>query len=210
MINLYYILLSLVIGYWLGRYNYHVTSFQNQGEELVSSAIQANFKAPNFHLLNHITLSLKDRTTQIDHILVSRFGVFVIETKNYKGWIFANPRLATWTQVFFRKKFKFQNPIFQNILHVRAVEELLEFLPPKTIKSVVIFTGRAKFKTDMPSGVYTLDGFIEYLHDTAEEVMTLNRVQFCVGRLETARLAITGKTDLEHLKNLKRRHRTKD
>lgn len=95
-------------------------------------------------------------------------------------------------------------------MHVRAVEELLEFLPPKTIKSVVIFTGRAKFKTDMPSGVYTLDGFIEYLHDTEEEVMTLNRVQFCVGRLETARLAITGKTDLEHLKNLKRRHRTKD
>ena len=199
-----------MIGYWLGRYSYHVTSFQNQGEELVSSAIKANFKAPNFHLLNHITLSLKNRTTQIDHILVSRFGVFVIETKNYKGWIFANPRLATWTQVFFRKKFKFQNPIFQNILHVRAVEELLEFLPPKTIKSVVIFTGRAKFKTDMPSGVYTLDGFIEYLHDTEEEVMTLNRVQFCVGRLETARLAITGKTDLEHLKNLKRRHRTKD
>ena len=82
--------------------------------------IQANFSGPDFHLLNHITLKIKDGTTQIDHILVSRFGVFVIETKDYKGWIFANAMHATWTQVLYRVRFKFQNPILQNMRHVRA------------------------------------------------------------------------------------------
>jgi Nuclease-related domain len=197
-INPFYLLGALVIGYLLGRSR--VSPFQNHGEALVCRELQANFSGPDFHLLNHITLKLKDGTTQVDHILVSRFGVFVIETKDYKGWIFASAKHATWTQVLYRVKFKFQNPIFQNMRHVRAVEELLDFLPPEAIKSAVVF------KTDMPSGVYTLSGLIDHLKSATEEVMSLNRVQFCVGRLETARLAITGQTDLEHVKSLQRKH----
>lgn len=210
MTNPYYILFALVIGYALGRYRYRNPSFQNRGEALVTRELQASFKTPDFHLLNHITLKLKDGTTQIDHVLVSRFGVFVIETKDYNGWIFANPKQATWTQVLYRWKFKFQNPILQNFRHVKSVEAILDFLPTNAIKSAVIFVGDAKFQTDIPSGVYTLSGFVNYLQNSTEEVMTLNRVQFCVGRLETARLAITGKTDLEHIKNLERRHGIKD
>ena len=210
MTNLYYIFFALFIGYWFGRYRSRSFSFQNRGEALLTSEIQANFKAPDFHLLNHITLKLKDGTTQIDHILVSRFGVFVIETKTYKGWIFANPKQATWTQVLYRSKFRFQNPIFQNSLHVRAVERLLDFLPAEAIKSAVVFTGQAEFKTDIPSGVYTIQEFIDYLRSFTKEVVSINRLQFCVGRLETARLSITGKTDIEHVQNLQRNHGTKD
>jgi hypothetical protein len=217
MTNPYYILSALIIGYWLGRYSsrnssfrLRIPSFQNQGEALVARKIQANFKVPDFHLLNHITLKLDDGTTQIDHILVSCFGVFVIETKDYSGWIFADPKHATWTQVLYRLKFKFQNPIFQNFRHVKSVEALLDFLPATAIKSAVVFVGDAEFQTDIPSGVYTLSGFINYLQNCNEQVMSLNRVQFCVGRLETARLAITRKTDLEHVKDLDRRHGIKD
>ena len=204
MTSYLFIVLALVLGYLLGRLR--ASSFQNRGEALVRRELQASFSGPDYHLLNHITLKLKDGTTQIDHILVSRFGVFVIETKDYKGWIFANAKHATWTQVLYRWKFKFQNPIFQNMRHVRAVEELLDFLPPEAIKSAVVFAGRAEFKTEMPSGVYTLLGLIDYLRTATEEVMSLNRVHFCVGRLETARLAISGQTDLEHVKSLQRKH----
>lgn len=204
MITILYLFLALIVGFLFGRYR--TSSLQNRGEALVSQKLRANFYGPDFHLLNHITLKLKDGTTQIDHILVSRFGVFVIETKDYNGWIFANAKHATWTQVLFQVKFKFQNPIFQNMRHVRAVQELLEFLPPEAIRSVVVFTGRAEFKTDMPSGVYTLSGVIDHLKSTTETVISLNRVQFCVGRIETARLCITGQTDLEHVKSLQRRH----
>jgi len=34
-------------------------------------------------------------TTQIDHFLLSPYGLFVIETKNYKGWIFGSERQKT-------------------------------------------------------------------------------------------------------------------
>lgn len=161
--------------------------------------------APDYHLLNHVTLQMEDGTTQIDHILVSRFGVFVIETKDYKGWIFSNASSANWTQVLFNAKYPFQNPIHQNSRHVVAVQRLLDFLPADAVKSVVVFEGEAEFKTEIPAGVFRLNDLIRYLGEQTTEVLSINRVQFCVGRLETARLALTGATDVEHVEHLERR-----
>lgn len=204
MTTLLYVALALAVGFVIGRYR--ASAFQNRGEALLSRVTRANFGPPDYHLMNHVTLQLKDGTTQVDHILVSRFGVFVIETKDYKGWIFANPKQSTWTQVLFKRKFKFQNPIFQNIRHVRAVQDLLDFLPPGAVKSVVVFTGEAEFKTEVPPGVFNVSELVDHIRQQTDEVMSLNRVQFCVGRLETTRLAISGKTDVEHVQSLERRH----
>jgi len=185
----------------------HAPTFQNSGEALVSQVLLSEFGPPDYHLMNHVTIQMDDGTTQVDHILISRFGVFVIETKDYKGWIFANATHETWTQVLFRLRFKFQNPMFQNKRHVRAVQGLLEFLPLEAIRSVIVFTGDAEFKTETPQGVITISQLVGYLRAHTEEVMSLNRMQFCVGRLETARLAISGETDVEHIRSLERRRR---
>jgi hypothetical protein len=205
---LLYVLVAGGVGFVMGRYSAHrAGSFQNSGEALLARAVLKNFRPPEHHLMNHVTLQMKDGTTQIDHILVSRFGVFVIETKDYKGWIFGNANQAVWTQVLFNAKFKFQNPVQQNFRHVSAVRDLLDFLPPDAVKSVVVFTGEAEFKTEVPQGVFSsLAGCIEYLRQQTVEVMSINRVQFCVGRLETARLAVSGKTDVEHVESLARRY----
>lgn len=136
---------------------------------------------------------------------MTEFRELTIETKDYRGWLFANAADATWTQVRFRWRFKFQNPIFQNRRHVRAVRDLLDFLPPDAVKSVVVFSGDAEFKTETPQGVITIDQLADYLRQQTEEIMSLNRLQFCVGRLETARLAISAETDVEHIQSLARR-----
>jgi Nuclease-related domain len=198
------VLVALVIGFALGRHRTRI--FQNRSEARVSRALNSRFIAPNYHLLNHVTLRLKNETTQIDHVLVSRYGVFVIETKDYKGWIFAGQNDRFWTQVLYRAKFKFQNPIRQNYRHVCAIQELLDFLPPDAIQPIVVFTGDAEFKTTIPDGVFTLAEFLAYVDRQTTEIMSANRVQFCVGRLETARLAITRTTDVEHVQQLRSRY----
>lgn len=182
-------------------------SFQNSSEQLIARDLISNFSAPDYHLMNHVTLQMEDGTTQVDHILLSRFGIFVIETKDYGGWIFANVSDKTWTNVRFRQRYTFQNPIHQNFRHVLAVQNLLEFIPKETIRSVVVFCGSAEFKTDMPDGVVQMDGLVDYLRQFSKEVIALNRLQYAVGRLETSRLALSGETDVEHIENLKRRFR---
>ncbi len=172
----------------------------------MASRLMENFKAPSYHLMNSVTLRRNDGTTQVDHILISRYGVYVIETKNYKGWIFANPRHSIWTQVFFQRKSRFQNPIHQNFGHVRAVQSVLDFLSPEMISSAVVFTGEAEFKTELPVGVYSIDRFIEHIRRQVTEVMSENRMQFCIGRLEANRLALTQQTDVEHRQYVQRKH----
>lgn len=208
--TLIYIFLALAVGFVIGRVGSHrgsvAPSFQNRGEALLSRIVLSTFSPPDYHLMNHITLRVNDGTTQVDHILVSRFGVFVIETKDYKGWLFADEDQAKWTQVLFHWKFRFQNPIVQNRRHVLAVQRLLDFLPPDAIKSAVVFTGDAEFKTEIPRGVFRVPEFIGYVRGHSDEVMSPNRVQFCVGRLETERLAVTRKTDVEHIQSLRRKY----
>lgn len=208
--TLIYVFLALLVGFAIGRIRSNrgsaTPSFQNRGEVLLSRFVLSNFSPPDYHLMNHITLRVNGRTTQIDHILVSRFGVFVIETKDYKGWLFANEDQAKWTQVLFHWRFRFQNPIVQNRWHVLAVQQLLDFLPPDAIKSAVVFAGDAQFKTAIPHGVFRIPEFIGYVRGHSDEVMSINRVQFCVGRLETERLAVTRKTDVEHIQSLREKY----
>jgi restriction system protein len=91
-------------------------------------------------------------TTQLDHVVVSPFGIFVIETKNYRGWIFGSEKQRQWTQQIYRTKHRFQNPLHQNHLHVKALVEFLG-MPENNFHSFVFFIGGAEFKTPMPGNV---------------------------------------------------------
>ncbi len=92
--------------------------------------------------------STADRTSQIDHIIVSIYGIFVIETKNFKGAIYGSENDFKWTQVISRKqKYRFYNPILQNKGHVKSLQNLLgNHFPSIKYIPIVVFTSRADFK----------------------------------------------------------------
>jgi hypothetical protein len=210
-----YVVIPFIIGLMMGiaikkKYTIHRRSRirlrQNQGEAIVRRAIINNFSPPNYHLLNNLTLPFQDGTTQIDHVLVSTKGIFVIETKDYSGWIFADARSRQWTRVHYYRKDQFQNPIRQNYKHVKAVNALLDFLPLEQIHSVIVFVGLAEFKTPIPKGVVEVEQLEDYLKTFEEDIISQNRLEFCVGRLECHRYAVTRKTDLQHIAYLKKKY----
>jgi len=179
-------------------YRNKLTLRQNRGEASVRSLIIINFKSPNFHLLNNVTIPFQDGTTQVDHILISTKGIFVIETKHYSGWIFGDEKSDQWMQVIYRIKNRFQNPIRQNYRHVKAIQQLLDFLPKEQIHSIVVFSGSGIFKTPLPNGVVYLKQLPSYLSKFQNDVIPSDRFEFCVGRLECKRYEITGRTDVQH------------
>ena len=195
--------IAMVIGYTLGHFRQVVV--ENRGEAAIRRELTRNFGNSKHHLLNNVTLPFEDGTTQIDHILVSRVGVFVVESKHYTGWIFGDTNSPKWTQVIYRTKHKFQNPLHQNAKHVRAVQQLLNFIPPEHVHSLVVFTGNAEFKTACPNGVVGIRGLVNYITSFKSDVMTENRMQFCVGRLECCRRLISRRTDVEHHAYLERK-----
>ena len=206
MLKLFLILSAFLVGYLLGRHR--IYQLQNLSEAFVSRSLSEAFHSPTYHLLNNVTLRVKDGTTQVDHILVSRYGIFVIESKDYTGWIFADAKSPKWTQVIFKKKNQFQNPLHQNFKHTKAVQALLDFLPSHAIQSAVVFTGDAEFKKSKPDGIFNIKELISHIETFKTEIISQNRLEFCVGRLECQRLALTLETDVAHKTNLQRKFGT--
>ena len=68
------------------------------GEAIVNLLALLLLDKNRYHRINNVTLPSENGTTQIDHIIVSVYGVFVVETKNMKGWIFGSADQSTWTQ----------------------------------------------------------------------------------------------------------------
>ena len=70
-----------------------------RGERRVHSALSSVLDKNEYRILSDLILPVAGGTTQLDHLVLSRFGIFVIETKNMSVWIFGDADQQTWTQV---------------------------------------------------------------------------------------------------------------
>ncbi|WP_022942181.1 nuclease-related domain-containing protein [Psychromonas hadalis] len=115
------------------------------GECLVNFLLTKFLPKKHYTLIKNVTLPTDDGTIQIDHIVVSPFGVFVIDTQNMKGWIFGSAKQKQWTQKIFKYSVKFQNPLHQNYKHTHTLARCLGLLSDQ-IHSVIVFIGDSTFK----------------------------------------------------------------
>lgn len=172
------------------------------GEALVNLAARLRLPKSAYHRMHNVTLPTLGGSTQIDHIFVSQFGIFVVETKNMKGWIYGGEHQAQWTQKIFKKSFKFQNPLRQNYKHVKALEAALD-VPPEAIHSVVVFAGESTFKSPMPANVTAGGGYITYIKSFSEPVLSEDQALRAVAQIESGRLDATRETHRQHVRQLK-------
>lgn len=172
------------------------------GEFQVNLAAKLFLNQDVYHLIKNVTLPTDDGTTQIDHIIVSRFGIFVIETKNMKGWIFGGEKQRTWTQKIYKHTNQFKNPLHQNYKHTRTLQSCLN-IPEDRLFSVVVFVGDSTFKTDMPDNVTFAGGYVRYIKSKKEVLLSDGEVADTVKRIESGRLTPSMKTNREHVNHIK-------
>ena len=156
-----------------------------------------------YRRIHNLILPAQGGTTQIDHVLVSVFGIFVIETKNMSGWIFGSERSPKWTQSLYGKKFQFQNPLHQNYRHTKALEEFLD-LPESCFHPIVFFIGECELKTDLPANVLTR-GLGNYIKSHSTQVFTPSEAGDIFSRLTNAKAAPVSTHSL-HVSGLRERH----
>ncbi|MBP1888665.1 hypothetical protein J2Z53_000244 [Clostridium moniliforme] len=99
-----------------------------------------------YKVLDDILLESKNGTTQIDHICIGPKGVFVIEDKNYSGWIFGDENSKYWTQTIYKEKNRFFNPIRQNYGHIKATENVIKNVIDVVPTSIIVFSDSCEFK----------------------------------------------------------------
>ncbi|RIJ64838.1 NERD domain-containing protein [Rummeliibacillus sp. TYF005] len=129
--------------FWKVRFNTGL-----YGEYRIVNELQ---KIPGIHktLVNlYIPKAKGEGLTEIDILFIHENGLYVIESKNYSGWIYGREKDYKWTQVFKNgKKFKFYNPVKQNRTHVNALQKLLSNLPTDIFSSLIIFSDRCTLKS---------------------------------------------------------------
>ena len=83
------------------------------GEKKTQFNLWLSLNTKLYQRFHDVIIPSNNGTTQIDHIVVSPFGLFIVETKNYKGWIYGSESQSNWTQVIYKSKYSFQNPLRQ-------------------------------------------------------------------------------------------------
>ena len=172
----------------------------------------AKLPPEDYKTVNDIMFPTVDgATTQIDHVVVSRYGIFVIETKDYSGWIFGGENQRIWTQSFRGgrwsgpQKFPFQNPIRQNWRHIYALSDCLE-LPRRYFYNVVAFCGEGEFMTEMPGNVMYSADLCSYIQSLSVPIMSDAKVEQVLSKLVKIDAGISEEVRQAHVSRLHANH----
>lgn len=154
-------------------------------------------------VLNDIMIPNNNSTSQIDHIVVSKYGIFVIETKQYNGYIVGNEYDKMWKQ---NNKFYINNPIHQNYGHIKALENLLK-LDENTFIQIICIPSTAKINITSKNHVLKLFELNKTILSYRETI--LDNFQDVYKKLNDINIIDMNKRS-EHIKYVKDLKRQKD
>ena len=175
------------------------------GETYIVATLNADLPE-DYLILNNLYLPLPDgSTTQIDHVIVSRFGVFVIETKTYSGWIFADANSKYWTQILYQERNHFQNPLRQNYRHIYAIANLLK-LHKSFFHNIVVFNNTCEFKVGIPDGVTYTSNLSNYITSFKDILFSDKQVKQIAEAIEAWQATVTDNAKESHVYHLYQRH----
>lgn len=122
------------------------------GEQQVYEALKS-YERQGCRFLFNVYIPKNDgKTTEIDVLMISPKGIFVIESKNFNGYIFGDEKNQYWNQVKADEfggsvSNKFYNPIMQNEVHTKSLQEVLDY--KYFVYSIVVFSGECIIKDDI-------------------------------------------------------------
>ncbi|WP_425803601.1 NERD domain-containing protein [Desulfitobacterium sp. Sab5] len=158
------------------------------GEKTIS-AILTRLGPNKYKVINDLMLNIDGRTSQIDHVVVSNYGIFVIETKNYKGWILGEEYSEKWTQVIYKRKEKFFNPIRQNYGHIQALKENLNEYPDVNFIPIIVFSVGADLKVNTQTKVIYSVNLLKTIREYAVETLRNEQKEAIYAKLQNLNIS---------------------
>lgn len=209
------LIISISLSLYLLWYN-SAKQKGKRGELRVSSLLSQ--LSDEYILLNDVVFRTDKGTTQIDHIVVSKFGVFAIETKNYHGEIYGDDNRQKWTQIivtdvnYARKRWKtytyvtkshFYNPVKQSLGHCFRIKELLSSFTYLPVVPIVVFSNNVTLNLSTKYIVVYEDNLLQAIGEYKTTYLTDNDVQVVLNILEENNIRASV-TEKQHVKNVRK------
>ena len=182
------------------------------GEKVLWILLRRHLKRHDYKILNNIYLHQSNGYThQIDHIIVSQWGIFVIETKNFDGELvqcYNEARRWTYTS-HSNGYYNWPNPIKQNSWHLRALADCLGH-PLAHFHSIVAFAGPTQFTSKVPENVMHFNEVVKYIQSHSKTTIILpETVPGLVAQIRALDKAVTKEQRKNHNKQCQERHKQK-
>ena len=189
------IIISSIFTFW-AIYSKRPEFRGKRGEKQVRRIIGNTIEGKKY-VINDYIISTDNKSSQVDHIVINPYGIFVIETKNYSGQIYGSESQLEWTQVlkYGKVKNKFYNPLKQNATHIYAIKNIIGAFP---IRSLVVFV-QNNTSNIVANNVIPLSDLKKSLH-IGENVLSVSKMQTAYELLIAHRSEISTK---EHIQNIK-------
>ena len=188
----------LVIALIIKRIGNDPSVIGKTGEHKVSKILSSLPR--EYRILNNVILPNQKGTSQIDHVVVSPYGIFVIETKNYEGWIFGTENSEKWKQTFKTTSGNFfYNPVKQNWGHIYTLSSFLE-VDKRVFKPIVVFSDKAKLNIESGIPVICMSQLKREILSYTQEIIPDDKVDMIYNKI--------GKTNLVGADNEKKHIQT--
>ena len=181
-------------GFWAtlfsSRYGSRAEYIGERGERRVSSFLE-DLPCEDYWVFNDLLICDRNYTTQIDHIIISRFGVFVIETKNLHGKVYGSENAEFWKQYLpdwgykrygSTQEHQLRNPIWQNAGHIKTLRRLV-FDNDIPIYGIVVFPYETELKVNADQPVLKMMNVVPFIKKHRDEVLTSKQMDFYRRRL---------------------------
>jgi len=151
----------------------------------VRRILDAALEKRRYTVIHDLTLPGGGGTVHFDHIIVSQFGIHVIDSLHRPGRIAGTEVQARWRRKFLGRWYTFDNPVHANFLRVQALERLLQ-LPPSCFHPLVVFSGHKGFKTPMPNKVVSMKKLIPAIRGENRQLLAPEAADQAVLKIQSS------------------------
>ena len=177
-----------------------------RGENVVAEILGNTIPGEQYVINNLLFKNKVGQSCQIDHVFINRFGIWVIETKNYSGNIYGQETQREWTQVlaYGHEKHKFYNPIKQNATHIFHLSKYLKV--NNLFQNIVVFLSNADISNIISENVYTIHDLTTIKSRVTPVSLSVEQMEKYYNLLLTLKNSATITQD-EHVENIHKMQR---
>ena len=192
LMHLFWIVPLVLLIAYLGSPRFRGT----MGEERVQRLLNAALPRSQYSILKGIVIPSGGGTRRIPHLVVSQFGIFVIQPVHRPGRITGATVQDLWTQRKWGRRHRFDNPMHQAVLNIQALERLLN-IPGLCFHPLVAFSSESYFTGTSPEDVIPAEKLIPFIKRRGQKLMEADTCGHVLKVLKETRLDDDGKFSVD-------------
>jgi hypothetical protein len=184
LLHLLWILPLLLLIFFLSSPRFRGDIAETRVRRILATGLERN----RFTIFDNVVLPVGGGTTCIDHLVVSRFGIFVIHSVYVRGWISGTRVQERWRRQSLGHSARFENPLHRSQSQVEALQRLTGY-PVSIFEALVVLVGLKGFKRPPPEQVITAETLLARLRRKTQPVMSAEQAEQAIRTIVEGRLS---------------------